>query len=257
MSAAVIGFAARMEAGKSAVSKRVAEKLSVPRVSFGDYVRKVALDRGLPETRETLQDLGQELVRLDLRGFCTQVINQSSWRPGMSLVIDGVRHCEVLHTLREIVSPTPFRLVYLWIDRETQLSRLLAEDLPHEKPLDELERHPTEAQVLSDLPEEADLLLEGNDPLELLVQQVVDYANRPDDAVAAQSWDEKNSRRIELVRKKHRQGLSEDEAAEFRILQTGFFRYLEAKHPRPPLDLERIERIETRLKQASKPTEDK
>jgi hypothetical protein len=251
MPSVVLGFAARMGAGKSRVSKDVAEQLHAPRVSFGEYVRQVARDRGLPETREILQDLERALVQQDVRGFCARVLDQAPWRPGMPLVIDGVRHPEVLRTLEELVSPAPFRLVYLPLDRETPLTRLANEDLPHQGSPEECDRHPTDAEVSLGLPEEADLVLEGTCPIEQLVQQVVEYATRAEDMAVSEEWDQKNSRRIELAKKKNRGELTAEERAEFEALQKGFFDYLEAKHPRPTLDLDRLEQIEARLRSTS------
>src|SRR5262245_37743225 len=96
---AVLSFAAPIEAGKTTVSTRVAELLIAPRVSFGEYLRGLARERGLEMTREVLQDLGEQLVRKDVRGFCEDVLKQQPWEPGRPLIIDGVRHIEVLEAL--------------------------------------------------------------------------------------------------------------------------------------------------------------
>jgi hypothetical protein len=91
-------------------------------------------------------------------------------------------------------------------------------------------------------------VLEGTCPNEQLVQQVVEYATRTEDLAVSEEWDRKNSRRIELAKKKNRGGLTAEEMAEFEVLQKGFFDYLQAKHPRPTLDMGRLEQIETRLR---------
>ncbi len=98
-------------------------------------------------TRETLQDLGDELVRSDVRAFCLDVLKQQPWSPGVPLIIDGVRHVEVLVALGEILSPAPEYLVYINVDRMTQKKRLKHDELRHKKTLEELEQHPTELQV--------------------------------------------------------------------------------------------------------------
>lgn len=255
MPSVVLGFAARMEAGENPVSQRVAEQLHAPRVSFGDHVRKIARDRGLPETRKILLDLGRSLVQQDVHDFCVQVLGQASWRSGIPLVIDGVRHLEVLRTLQELVSPAPLHLVYVGGEQKTRRAGPAANNPPHQALHEELEQDPTGSQVASDLRGEADLELDGTNPIELLVQQVVDYATGPANATSPDEWDQKNIRRIELAKKKNRAGLTAAEMAEFQVLQKDFFDYLEAKHPRPPLDLDRLERIEARLRSTSEPSE--
>jgi len=60
---AVVAFAGAIGSGKTALSKRVAELLHWPRVSFGDYIRKIAEKNGQdPKDRGVLQKLGQALV---------------------------------------------------------------------------------------------------------------------------------------------------------------------------------------------------
>ena len=83
--------------------------------------------------------------------------------------------------------------------------------------------------------------------------QIVEASNRtvsteiPDDAAESQNWDQLNVRRIELAEKGVEKDLTPAEAAEFDRLQTIFFQYLETKHPSPPLDMDRLNRIEARL----------
>jgi hypothetical protein len=199
-------------------------------------------------TREALQELGDELVRRDIRGFCEDVLKENPWRSGVPLVIDGVRHLEVLRELHELLAPAPEYLIYINVDRRTQLNRLELDDLPHTKPLEELEQHPTEVQVRSVLPDKAHLVLDGTLPAEELAHRVVDFLARAGRTGGVQGWDQKNKRRIELAEKKSREHLRGPELAEFDQLQTEYFDYLHAKHPRTPLDEKRLAEIEARLK---------
>jgi adenylate kinase family enzyme len=246
---AVLSFAAPIEAGKTTVSTRVATHLAAPRVSFGGYLRRVAHQRGLEITRETLQDLGDELVSDDVRGFCEEVLKEEPWQEGRPLIVDGVRHVEVLDTLRDIVAPAEAYLIYIQVDRTIQRKRLAQDELRHEKPLEELEQHPTEVQVRSKLPDRAALILDGTQAPEELTQKVIEFfESRMADGGLDHSWQEKNSRRIELAEKKNRVGLDVAELAEFDRLQTEYFDYLDAKHPRTPVDLDILDRLEARLK---------
>jgi len=70
-------------------------------------------------------------------------------------------------------------------------------------------------------------------------------------------WEDRNARRIELARKKNREGLTPAELAEFGQLQTGYFDYLGAKHPRTLPDESRLAQLEARLNADEKPREDR
>jgi hypothetical protein len=231
------------------VSTSVARRLDAPRVSFGEYLRGVARDRGLDITREVLQDLGDEFVSNDVRGFCEHVLEQQPWQPGKPLIIDGVRHVEVLDSLGEILSPAKGYLIYIKVDRTTQKKRLKDDPLPHEKTLDELEEHSTERQVRSRLPDRAALVLDGTQDPDESTRKVIEFlVSKGGDAGQERGWDEKNARRIELAEKKSRGELSGAELSEFDRLQTAYFDYLDAKYPRTPVDLDRVAEIERRLK---------
>jgi hypothetical protein len=173
----VLSFAAPMQAGRATISTGVATRLNAPRVSFGGYLRRLAQERGMEVTRENLQDLGDELVKRDVRDFCEEVLKQEPWLPGRPLIIDGVRHVEVLDVLSEILAPAEGYLIYIDVDRATQSKRLEHDELRHEKPLEELERHPTEIQVRSRLPDRAALVLDGTQSPEELAEKVICFLN--------------------------------------------------------------------------------
>jgi len=246
---AVLSFAAPIEAGKTTISTSVATRLDAPRVSFGGYLRRIAQENGLEVTRENLQDLGDQLVSRDVRAFCEEVLKQQPWQPGRPLIIDGVRHVEVLDVLSEILAPAEGYLIYINVDRTTQSKRLEHDELRHEKPLEELEQHPTELQVRSKLPDRAALVLDGTQSPEELTEKVVAFFNtKVGNNGKEGGWEEKNARRIELAEKKSLGELDGLELAEFDQLQTEYFDYLDAKYPRTPVDLDRLAEIEARLK---------
>jgi dephospho-CoA kinase len=82
---AVIGLAGQIAAGKTTIATRLAARLGIPRVSFGDEVRRVAAERGLPADRAVLQDLGEELIAAGWDSFCRAVLAQGAWQPGQPL----------------------------------------------------------------------------------------------------------------------------------------------------------------------------
>jgi dephospho-CoA kinase len=177
-----LGFSGRIASGKSTVSDLVAARLRLPRVSFRHYLETVARHRGIQEvTREVLQDLGEEEIKVHgFKDFCRAVLGQVNWHPGEAVVIDGIRHKEAAAALREIVAPAEFHLIYLNIDPDVQLERL-PRSLPTRKPIQELECHSTEVQVLKDLPCQAELLLDANRTPDDLADEVIRWTRRSDD----------------------------------------------------------------------------
>ena len=175
MSAIAIGFAGKIGSGKTTLSGKVSETLAWPYVSFGNYVRNVARQRGLAESREVLQEIGAALVSSDPEMFCREVLSQANWQPGSPLVIDGVRHKEVVEALRRLVAPSSLRIVYIELADEVRESRLPEEGINDATQLQRIETHSTEVQVKTVLPESADLIVDGGKELDHLVNEVVEW----------------------------------------------------------------------------------
>jgi cytidylate kinase len=178
----VVGFAGRIGSGKSTISIEVARALGWPRASFGDYVRTVARSAGLGESREGLQEIGASLIERGVDDFCRAVLAQSGWNAGEPLVIDGIRHAEVIESLRKLVAPLEMRVVYLDVKDEKRLNNLRKREDAVAEELELVEGHTTEEQVKNVLPELADLRLPGDRPLEELVATVVTWIHEGDSA---------------------------------------------------------------------------
>ena len=250
MPTSLLGLSARMQAGKTTVSKAVASEMHAVRISFGRVVSEEAEKQQLDITRETLQNLGESMVQEDVYGFCQRVLDSKGWQKGMSIVVDGVRHKRVLLALREIVEPDYFGLMYLNIDRKTQLERWKSEDIPYTKSLEELEQHSTEIEVLKVLPDFSDLILDGAKKVELTVKKIIAWSESEG---FIESWEARNERRIYLA-KKHTEGLlSNEDAREFELLQDSYSQYLLAKfYPFKQSEnphIVRLKQIQERLKQ--------
>jgi Cytidylate kinase len=166
----VLALSGKIASGKSTLANEFAKEVGWPCVSFGDYVRSVAKHRGLVESRETLQDVGDELIRTNLESFCQSVLHQADWRPGQSLVIEGIRHAEVNILLRNLVSPSRYILAYLKVDEDVRKERLRNEGIDDNELL-HVETHPTEEQVARVLPHLADYVFEGSRP----IQEILDW----------------------------------------------------------------------------------
>jgi dephospho-CoA kinase len=172
----VLALAGKIGSGKSTLAVRFAEIMGWSRASFGDYIRQVVRRRGIQETREILQDIGDELISEDLGGFCRAVLEQANWTSGQPLVIDGIRHAEINNRLRRLVAPQKYVLVYVSVDEQTRKERLRKrlrlEGVNEHELVERVEIHPTEEQVKNILPLIADYKLDGTEPIPVLINKL-------------------------------------------------------------------------------------
>ena len=167
-----LGFSGRIKSGKTTIARRVADELNVPFASFGDYLRTVAAARGLDSSDRTiLQDLGQELFESDLSRFCTDVLFAAGWEKGMCVVIDGIRHVQVLVELNKILEPVQLKLVYISISGEVQAQRIKESGSRYS--VDVVESHSTEVDVMDGLNELAELHFDGGTVLKTTAARIV------------------------------------------------------------------------------------
>lgn len=172
----VIGISGLTGSGKTTLSKSLAQKLRIKRVSFGDYVRKVVRSRKLEETRRNLQAVGQELVQQDPNSFCVAVLENAKWK-GEPIVIEGIRHLEVLIALSKLMNPLKLVLIYIELQENIRNSRLLDRNLvdSHREMID---KHESEQQVKYLLKNKADLCVDGNKNVEFLVVDIVNWLDK-------------------------------------------------------------------------------
>lgn len=175
MKSTVIGFSGGIASGKSTLSEAIALTLGCPRVSFGAHMRAEAKRRGQPTDRDTLQAIGEELVAADPDGVCRAVLAQSAFAPGGPLVVDGIRHVEIADRLGRLVQPSEFKHVHVAAEKETRASRFVARGEGQE-PLDRFDSHSTEHDVHRGLPERADVVVKGDEPIEALIERVAKWA---------------------------------------------------------------------------------
>lgn len=175
MKSTILAFSGGIASGKSTLSEAVALSLGCSRVSFGGFMRAEARKRGLSTDRETLQSIGEELVARDPDRLCRDLLAQSGWTPGGALVIDGVRHVDIADRLCQLVVPSEFRLVHVTAGEQTRNARFAAR-AESSGDLSKYESHSTEHDVHLGLPERADLLVDGNQPIEGLIERVAKWA---------------------------------------------------------------------------------
>ncbi|MFH6780887.1 MULTISPECIES: AAA family ATPase [Methylobacterium] len=169
-----IALSGGIGAGKTALAEKLAEALDADRVSFGREVRRYAKENNEnPDDRSILQQLGQALVLTECKQFVRRVLDQQSQPRKDRLIIDGVRHIEVLIHLKEEVGKRPLYLVHVATPSSTREQRIMERDQVERRLAARYDNDITEAQVTRILPQYASLTVNGELPIMLQVAQVV------------------------------------------------------------------------------------
>ena len=95
------------------------------------------------------------------------------------MVIDGIRHKEILEALRKIVFPTHIFLIFIDVNIEIRTTRLSkrTRSSANIQDVERYEQHSTEKQIFSTLRHCADLIVIGNKSVEILAKEVIDWLN--------------------------------------------------------------------------------
>ena len=171
----IIAFSGLPQTGKTTLARLLARELQCKFVSFGDFVRQEALNRGiLNPTRLELQNLGQSLVTENVMDFCRSVLRTGEFSIGEQIVLDGVRHKEVLEIISDISQRQPIKLVLLIASEKTRRNRSLHN-------IDSIDSHRVESEVKAQFRSIADLVIDTeNDEAESL-RRLVDWIRKDPD----------------------------------------------------------------------------
>jgi len=165
--------------GKSELARELTKTWNCPRASFGAFVMTEATRRTLPTDRDTLQQVGPELIeQLGWEEFCARTLRLAgaSWESD-SVVVDGIRHLEAIDTLRAGFRPVPIPLVYVACDSSTRLARQLARGATRAE-VERWEADLTE-QAQAMLRASADLVVCGDGSLASAVSAVTQLVDGP------------------------------------------------------------------------------
>lgn len=170
----VVTFSGAIGSRRSELSERVAAELGWGCVRFSAYIRTQIEADGETVSRALLQSYGQELVQHRLDQFIEGVLAMApDWQPDGNLVIDGLRHTEVLLELRRKIGRSRLLYVHVTVDpnrrEEAAIDRGIGEDM-----LYRYDRNLTELQLPEILPAYADLRLDGALGLSLNAAKVIE-----------------------------------------------------------------------------------
>lgn len=173
----ILAFSGSPRAGKTTLARRLADRLHTKYISFGDYVRQQALQRGITNaTRQQLQDIGQQLVDSDVLGFCRAVLQQANFIPGDCLIVDGIRHKEVLEAISLLHPEQPVKLIHVEAPEEVRKGRL---EIGSEVPDAALgDNHKVESQTNKEVKNVADFVVDTSGDLNTTFAQILKWLQK-------------------------------------------------------------------------------
>ena len=138
-------------------------------------MRVVAEKKGIEQSRENLQKLGEKEVEGGWENFCKNILSVVNWKEGENLIIDGIRHKEALDNLKKITNPSNVYLIYIDLDFTNRENRITNSDSAED--LKKYDSHSTEKQVFSILSDLSDLIIDGNKKIEEIVSEILVWIN--------------------------------------------------------------------------------
>lgn len=171
----VITLSGAIGSRRSELAEKLAERFQFPRVKFSDFIRARIEESGEnPDDRLLLQQYGQRLVQYDLEDFVTGVLAMSpDWSNQGNLIVDGLRHVEVLLMLRRITREKHSDLFYIHVRPDPLAKESGARDRGIlEQDMYRYDRALSEAQMNRILPAYADIELDGALGVRLNLQDV-------------------------------------------------------------------------------------
>jgi cytidylate kinase len=196
MSGLVACFSGRIASGKTRISRMLADALGWPRTSFGDYLRSLLARGGNHDpSRQALQDLGQILVTRNPDQFCRDVLAEVNFTPGSNLILDGIRHVEILHRIAKLVAPSRVCLIYLAAEDDMLINRM-RERGASEVELCRAGLHEVERDLTRSLPQIADALIDSGEPIGTVLSACITVLRQcgADPAALARAADVLNAR---------------------------------------------------------------
>ncbi len=136
--------------GKSTAISYLTSEFDLKVVAFGRYVRAISKETGGSATREELQDLGDSLLKSKgAEGLLKATLEYARIEGQDSVIVDGVRHPEVLTAIRRSCETTV--AFYMYASQEERHRRYNARQpsgITFEEFLD-IDSHPVELGVVN------------------------------------------------------------------------------------------------------------
>lgn len=159
-------IAGNIGSGKTWLSNKISDLMKFDRCSFSDYIKWKCEQLGMLSNRETLVLVGQKAVSEWLSEFIYYLFNCTTEKTSEVLLIDGLRHIEVLDEIAKYCDE--FEIVYIDSNTET-----ITRNLRTRNTLEEDNRLYSTEQQLPIIKGKANLIINSSNE----VNTVIDYIN--------------------------------------------------------------------------------
>jgi len=170
----LILIAGKIGSGKTTIGKELANTLSYSHCSFSDFLKKELAKAKIEATRENLQKIGVDYINNKIDYFAEQVLKDCNYCETKSVVIDGLRHMQMLNVMQNTIGSGNVLLIYVDADEPELLARVMARDglcgievLRQSEDLTEKNHEELKAA--------ADLVISGVGSLQEIVSRITSY----------------------------------------------------------------------------------
>ncbi len=172
----IVGAVGQIGSGKDTVVKYIAAKCSIPIISIGDIAREIAKSRGLPSTRENLQQITEEHYgKFGKTYFIEETVKRIKRAGHEKILITGIRAPTDVTTLKRHFHDDSI-LICVVADKRKRFRRLKSrEEARDPKTWQEfLEQDRNEEEIfhISESCKLADYTIENDGALEELLQKI-------------------------------------------------------------------------------------
>jgi hypothetical protein len=171
----VIALSGGIGSRRSDLAEKLEARLGWPRVKFSDLIRRRIEEAGEDaENRLLQQQYGQRLVQYQLDDFVGGTLAMAPhWVAAGNLIVDGLRHVEVLLTLRRLVNEAGSSVFYVHVRADPLEREAGARHRGiQEQDMFRYDHALSEAQMNRILPAYADLEVDGTLGLGLNLQDI-------------------------------------------------------------------------------------
>jgi dephospho-CoA kinase len=173
-----IVISGRFGAGKTTLARATAASLGGGYAGFGATIKRIALERSLPITREYLQALGEQLVRERAEELCRRVIAEREALGAARTVIDGLRHKEVYEILRRLSEPKRLLCIFIDLPDDLRIARIKAREALSDSQISQIDHHSTEIQVGTTIRSLADITVDNSKSIQSVADEIVSAINQ-------------------------------------------------------------------------------
>lgn len=161
----------KIGSGKTWLSNKISDLLKLDRCSFSDYVKWKCNQLGMPTNRENLNLVGEKAVGDWLTEFVYYLFNCTIEKKSDILIIDGLRHIEILDEIAKYCDE--IEIIYIDSDIVT-----ITENLMERNTLEEDNRFYSAERQLLTIKEKANLIIKSSNEVDAVLEYMNGYSRQ-------------------------------------------------------------------------------